>query len=134
LVDVILDVPVKKAWANGLRSQRWMLVLQPARLLKQPFRVVSARCISALKEERVAASSIFAGPKLEFMRQQAVYRAGAPSTVCQQDLLVGPRLPTNVHDRPRVRLEIELWRESLDLAWFLKNIKQAFDQHPDLVN
>jgi 6-phosphogluconate dehydrogenase len=108
--------------------------LQPARLLKQPFRVASARCISALKEEFISASSIFAGPNLEFTGTQAVYQTGAPSTVRQQDLLVGPRLPTNAQGHPRVRLEIELWRECLDLAWFLKIIKQEFDQHPDLAN
>jgi hypothetical protein len=93
-------------------------LLQPARLLKQTFRVVSARCISALKEEFISASSIFAGPNLEFTGTQAVYQTGAPSTVRQQDLLVGPRLPTNAQERPRVRLEIESNRSSIStLIW-----------------
>ncbi len=138
LVDMILD----RAGAKG--TGKWMSQLAldlgvPSTLVTE---AVYARCLSAMKEDRVQASKVLTGPsgkyegdRAEFIDQvkQALYA----SKICSYAQgFVQMREAAKEHDWPLHYGNIALlWRGGCIIrAQFLERIKDAFEENPDLEN
>ncbi len=138
LVDLILDVAGQKGtgkWASQAGLDFGVGIPQIAE-------AVFARCLSAIKEERVAASGQLAGPKgpirgdpAQFLDDlmAAVYAAKICSYAQGYQLL---RAASQEHDWKLNFGEIALmWRGGCIIrAQFLGTIKEAFDADPGLAN
>jgi 6-phosphogluconate dehydrogenase len=138
MVDVILDTAGQKG--TGKWTSQAGLDLGVG--IPQIAEAVFARCLSAIKEERVAASAELSGPnakfsgnKAEFIEQlkNAVYAAKICSYAQGYQLL---RAASEEHDWNLNYGEIALmWRGGCIIrAQFLGNIKEAFDNNPNLAN
>jgi 6-phosphogluconate dehydrogenase len=138
LVDVILDAAGQKGTGKWT-SVTALDVGAPTSTIAE---AVFARCISALKEERLAASGIFAGPNLEFTGdknefieqvRQALYASKICSYAQGYQLMRMTALEFGWElNYGAIAL---MWREGCIIrARFLENIKGAFDQHPNLAN
>jgi 6-phosphogluconate dehydrogenase len=140
LVDKVLD----SAGAKG--TGKWMSQLAldlgvPSTLVTQ---AVFARCISAVKDARVRASKILAGPtqtnagiadRKAFIEEvrQALYA----SKICSYAQgFVQLQAAAKEHDWPLNYGDCALlWRGGCIIrAQFLDRIKEAFDEHPNLEN
>jgi 6-phosphogluconate dehydrogenase len=138
LVDVILDAAGQKGTGKWT-SVTALDVGAPTSTIAE---AVFARCISALKEERVAASSIFAGPKLEFTGDKNVFieqvrQALYASKICSyaQGYQLMRMTALEFGWELNYGAIALMWREGCIIrARFLENIKEAFDQHPNLAN
>jgi 6-phosphogluconate dehydrogenase len=138
LVDVILDTAGQKGTGKWT-SQSALDLGAPAPTVAE---AVFARCISAIKEERVAASQILSGPTPGFDGDKATFiedirRALYASKICSY--AQGYQLMKMAADEYNWNLnygEIALmWREGCIIrAQFLGKIKEAFDNKPDLAN
>jgi 6-phosphogluconate dehydrogenase len=138
LVDVILDAAGQKGTGKWT-SVTALDVGAPTSTIAE---AVFARCISALKEERVAASSIFAGPKLEFSGDKTVFieqvrQALYASKICSyaQGYQLMRMTALEFGWELNYGAIALMWREGCIIrARFLENIKGAFDQNPNLAN
>jgi 6-phosphogluconate dehydrogenase len=138
LVDVILDAAGQKGTGKWT-SVTALHVGAPTSTIAE---AVFARCISALKEERLAASSIFAGPKLEFTGDKKVFieqvrQALYASKICSyaQGYQLMRMTALEFGWELNYGAIALMWREGCIIrARFLENIKQAFDQNPNLAN
>ena len=138
LVDVILDAAGQKGTGKWT-SVTALDVGAPTSTIAE---AVFARCISALKEERVAASSIFAGPNLKFTGDKNVFieqvrQALYASKICSyaQGYQLMRMTALEFGWELNYGAIALMWREGCIIrARFLENIKQAFDQHPNLAN
>ena len=138
IVEVILDTAGQKGTGKWT-SQSALDLGAPAPTVAE---AVFARCISAIKEERVAASKIlegptpsFAGDRTEFIED--IRRALYASKICSY--AQGYQLMKMAADEYNWALnygEIALmWREGCIIrAQFLGKIKEAFDNDPALAN
>jgi len=138
MVDVILDTAGQKGtgkWTSAAGLELGVGIPQIAE-------AVFARCLSAIKEERVAASSMlpareatFAGDRDAFVQQlhDAVYAAKVCSYAQGFQLL---RAAAEEYSWDLKYGEIALlWREGCIIrAQFLGRIKHAFDNDPKLAN
>jgi 6-phosphogluconate dehydrogenase len=138
MVDVILDTAGQKGtgkWTSQAGLDFGVAIPQIAE-------AVFSRCLSAIKEERVAASKLLTGPKSAFrgkkalfvrQLQEAVYAAKICSYAQGYQLL---RAASQEHRWDLNFGEIALvWRNGCIIrARFLGNIKQAFDRNPKLAN
>lgn len=71
---------------------------------------VFARCISAIKEERVAASKILKGPSKKYRgSKKALHRRDPRCTLLLENLLVRPGLPAHARGAEGVQVDAELW-------------------------
>ncbi len=138
VIDVILDTAGQKG------TGKWTAVSaldlgQPLTLIGE---AVFARCLSALKEERVAASKILKGPQAEFAGdraaliedlKQALYAAKIVSYAQGYQLM---REAAKEYGWKLNNGGIALmWRGGCIIrSVFLGKIKEAFDTNPDLVN
>ncbi len=137
-VDQILDTAGQKG------TGKWTAIAaldlgQPLTLIGE---AVFARCLSALKEERVAAAEVLSGPTAKFSgdKQQMI-----------EDLrqaLYGAKIVSYAQGYQLMRAAAEEYKWNLNnggiaLMWrggciirsvFLGKIKEAFDQNPNLVN
>jgi 6-phosphogluconate dehydrogenase len=138
LVDVILDTAGQKG--TGKWTSQAGLDLGVG--IPQIAEAVFARCMSAIKEERVAASSQLVGPtgsyegdKAEFIEKlkNAVYASKICSYAQGYQLL---RAASVEHDWNLNYGEIAMmWRGGCIIrAQFLGDIKDAFDTDPNLAN
>ncbi|MCA9186175.1 MAG: NADP-dependent phosphogluconate dehydrogenase, partial [Planctomycetales bacterium] len=138
LVDMILD----RAGAKG--TGKWMSQLAldlgvPSTLVTE---AVYARCLSALKEERVRASQVLKGPLGTYQgdRQQfieAIRQALYASKICSYAQgFVQLQAAAKEHDWPLNYGDCALlWRGGCIIrAKFLDRIKEAFDADPQLEN
>jgi 6-phosphogluconate dehydrogenase len=138
LVDVILDAAGQKGTGKWT-SVTALDVGAPTSTIAE---AVFARCISALKEERLAASSIFAGPKLEFTGDKKVFieqvrQALYASKICSyaQGYQLMRMTALEFGWELNYGAIALMWREGCIIrARFLENIKGAFDQNPNLAN
>jgi 6-phosphogluconate dehydrogenase len=138
LVDVILDAAGQKGTGKWT-SVTALDVGAPTSTIAE---AVFARCISALKEERIAASSIFAGPKLEFTGDKNVFieqvrQALYASKICSyaQGYQLMRMTALEFGWELNYGAIALMWREGCIIrARFLENIKEAFDQNPNLAN
>jgi len=138
IVDVILDTAGQKG------TGKWTSVagLDLGIGIPQIAEAVFARCLSAAKEERVAASTVLPGPaakfsgdRADFLRklQHAVYISKITSYAQGYQLL---RAASQEFGWQLKFGEIALmWRGGCIIrARFLEHIKAAFDAQPDLAN
>jgi 6-phosphogluconate dehydrogenase len=138
MVDVILDRAGQKGTGKWT-SQSALDMGTPAPTVAE---AVFARFMSAVKEERIAASKVLAGPeptlerdKSEFIEdiRQALYASKICSYTQGFHLL---RMAASEYgwdlDYGGIAL---MWREGCIIrAQFLERIKEAFDERPDLAN
>ncbi len=137
-VDRILDVAAQKG------TGKWTVVTalnvgQPLTLIGE---AVFARCLSALKDERVAASRILGGPSARFQGdraaaiddlEQALYASKIVSYAQGYQLMraVAAEQGWHLHYGSIARI----WRGGCIIrAAFLEDIEKAFHADPDLVN
>jgi hypothetical protein len=115
-VDKILDTAGQKG------TGKWTVINSadlgiPITLIAE---AVYARCVSALKEERVTASQQLAGPQACHQgRPREIYRADPPSAVRLEDCLIRPGVHADARGRQEIWLEIKLRRHRLDVARWL---------------
>ena len=138
LVDIILDTAGQKGTGKWT-STTALEVGSPSSTIAE---AVFARCLSALKEERVAASSIIAAPKLEFAGDKTAFvkqvrQALFASKICSY--AQGYQLMRMVALERGWKLDFGsialMWRGGCIIrAAFLENIKTAFDSKPELPN
>ncbi|NNJ71046.1 MAG: decarboxylating NADP(+)-dependent phosphogluconate dehydrogenase, partial [Kiritimatiellales bacterium] len=138
VIDQILDTAGQKG------TGKWTAVSaldlgQPLTLIGE---AVFARCLSALKDERVAASKVLSGPKIQFDGdqsgliedlKQALYASKIVSYAQGYQLM---RAAAEEHEWKLNNGGIALmWRGGCIIrSVFLGKIKEAFDSNPDLVN
>lgn len=138
VIDQILDTAGQKG------TGKWTAVSaldfgQPLTLIGE---AVFARCLSALKDERVEASQVLSGPTVSFDGdkialvedlKQALYASKIVSYAQGFQLM---RAAAQEHHWTLNNGEIALmWREGCIIrSAFLAQIKEAFDTKPDLVN
>jgi 6-phosphogluconate dehydrogenase len=138
MVDVILDTAGQKG--TGKWTSESGLDLGVA--IPQIAEAVFARCLSAIKEERVAASKVLNGPAKKpavdakrFIRllEQAVYASKICSYAQGYQLM---RAAAKEYNWDLNYGEIALvWRQGCIIrARFLGKIKEAFDRNPKLAN
>ncbi len=138
VIDLILDTAGQKGTGKWTGIEALNLG-QPLTLIGE---AVFARCLSALKEERVAASKILSGPKPEFAGDKKAF---------VQDLrraLYAAKIVSYAQGYQLMRAAAEEYKWNLNyggiaLMWrggciirsaFLGKIKEAFDNEPDLTN
>ncbi|MHC4115588.1 MAG: decarboxylating NADP(+)-dependent phosphogluconate dehydrogenase [Planctomycetota bacterium] len=138
VIDLILDTAGQKGtgkWA-GIAA---LDLGQPLTLIGE---AVFARCLSALKEERVNASKVLAGPKGGFTGEkksfiadlrQALYASKIISYAQGYQLMRAAAKEYNWNlNNGAVAL---MWRGGCIIrSVFLGKIKEAFEENPDLVN
>ena len=138
VIDQILDTAGQKG------TGKWAAVSaldcgQPLTLIGE---AVFARCLSALKDERVEASKVLSGPTVSFDGdraaleedlKQALYASKIVSYAQGYQLM---RAAAQEHNWKLNNGEIALmWRGGCIIrSAFLGQIKEAFDTNPDLVN
>jgi 6-phosphogluconate dehydrogenase len=138
LVDRILD----RAGAKG--TGKWMSQLAldlgvPSTLVTE---AVYARCLSAMKEPRVRASKVLAGPTAKYdgprdkFIDQIKHALYASKIVSYAQGFVQLQAAEKEHDWPLNLGDCALlWRGGCIIrAVFLDRIKEAFDEKPDLEN
>ncbi len=138
LVEVILDKAGQKGtgkWA----SQSALDLGIPAPTVAE---AVFARCISAIKDERVQASKILSGPEAKFEGNreefvEAICQALYASKICSY--AQGFALMQEASAVHKWNLELGeiamIWRGGCIIrAQFLHRIKEAFDRNPGLAN
>jgi len=138
MVDLILDTAGQKG--TGKWTSQAGLDLGVG--IPQITEAVFARCLSAVKEERVAASSVLSGPvpsfdgdKTVFLEQlkDAVFAAKITS-YAQGFQLIAAAAKEYGWDLNFGEIAL-MWRGGCIIrARFLGNIKEAFDTNPDLAN
>jgi len=137
-IDVILDTAGQKGtgkWTTAIALD----LCQPLTLIGE---AAFARCLSALKDERVAASKVLSGPRLHFEGdknaviedlEQALYAAKIVTYAQGYQLIraVAAEQGWNLN-YGGIAL---MWRGGCIIrSAFLDDIKKAFDADPDLVN
>jgi 6-phosphogluconate dehydrogenase len=138
LVDKILDTAGQKG------TGKWTSVTSldlgiPLTLISES---VFARCLSAMKEERVAASKVLSGPKTKFTGDKRAFLADL------EKALYASKIVSYAQGFTLMRAAAEEFKWSLNygsiaLLWrggciirsaFLGKIKEAFDNNPSLAN
>jgi 6-phosphogluconate dehydrogenase len=138
VIDLILDTAGQKGTGKWTAIEALNLG-QPLTLIGE---AVFARCLSALKEERVAASKVLSGPKSKFTGdkkafindlQAALYASKIVSYAQGYQLM---RAAATEHNWNLNYGGIALmWRGGCIIrSVFLGKIKEAFDNNPDLTN
>jgi len=138
VIDLILDTAGQKGTGKWTAIEALNLG-QPLTLIGE---AVFARCLSALKEERVAASKVLSGPKQKFSGdkkafvndlRQALYASKIVSYAQGYQLM---RAAAAEHKWNLNYGGIALmWRGGCIIrSVFLGKIKEAFDKNPDLTN
>lgn len=138
MVDVILDTAGQKGTGRWTSLEALNLGV-PAQTIVE---AVFARALSAIKDERLAASKILAGPSASFngdkaeflnMLQKALYASKICSYAQGYQLMRAAALEYNwALKYGDIAL---LWRGGCIIrAQFLGKIKEAFDKNPDLQN
>ena len=138
VVDIILDTAGQKGTGKWTSQSALDLGVAAPTVAEAVF----ARCLSAVKEERVAASKVisgvtekFAGDKAEFIDavRQALYASKICSYAQGFQLM---RMAAKEYGWDLHYGEIALlWRGGCIIrATFLEKIKEAFDRVPDLAN
>jgi 6-phosphogluconate dehydrogenase len=138
MVDVILDTAGQK----GTGKWAVMTALDTGMPLTLIGEAVFARCLSAMKEERVAAAKALRGPKAAFRGDRAKFiedirQALYASKICSY--AQGYQLMRAAADEFGWNLNYGgvalMWRGGCIIrSQFLGKIKEAFDRRPNLVN
>ena len=138
VIDLILDTAGQKGTGKWTAIEALNLG-QPLTLIGE---AVFARCLSALKEERVAASKVLSGPKQQFSGdkkafvsdlRQALYASKIVSYAQGYQLMRAAAAEHNWNlNYGGIAL---MWRGGCIIrSVFLGKIKEAFDKKPNLTN
>jgi len=138
VIDLILDTAGQKGTGKWTAIEALNLG-QPLTLIGE---AVFARCLSALKEERIAASKVLSGPKPKFSGdkkafindlRQALYASKIVSYAQGYQLMRAAAAEYNWNlNYGGIAL---MWRGGCIIrSAFLGKIKEAFDKNPDLTN
>jgi 6-phosphogluconate dehydrogenase len=133
IVDVVLDTAGQKGTGKWT-SVNALDMGVPAPTVAE---AVFARCLSAIKDERVAASKVLTGPKRRAVTGQQAdgLHPGHPRrALLLQDLLLRPGLPAHARGAEGIQLDAQLRRNRPDLArrlhhprGFLQKITEAYE-------
>ena len=112
LVDKILDVAGQKG------TGKWTVINaldlgMPLTLIGE---AVFARCLSAIKEERLEASKFLKGQNILLMAIRSSYRIDQPCALCLQNYQLCARVYADAPSGLGLWLESQLWRRGLDVA------------------
>ena len=137
-VDLILD----KAGQKGTGKWTAITALQAGQPLTLIGEAVFARCLSALKDERVAASKTLAGPDTEFDGDRAELVNDLEQALYASKIVSyaqGFQLIRAMSDENDWQLDYGavalMWREGCIIrSVFLGNIRDAFNENPGLIN
>jgi 6-phosphogluconate dehydrogenase len=138
VIDLILDTAGQKGTGKWTGIEALNLG-QPLTLIAE---AVFARCLSALKEKRVAASKVLTGPKPEFAGDKEAFIDDL------RQALYASKIVSYTQGYQLMRAAAEEYNWNLNyggiaLMWrggciirsvFLGKIKEAFDKNPDLDN
>jgi 6-phosphogluconate dehydrogenase len=138
VVDLVLDTAGQKGTGKWT-AMAALDVGQPLTLIGE---AVFARCLSAIKDERVNASKILSGPKPEFKGDKKAFIEDL------KQALYASKIVSYAQGYQLMRAAAEEYNWKLNnggiaLMWrggciirsvFLGKIKEAFDKNPDLVN
>ncbi len=138
VIDLILDTAGQKGTGKWTAIEALNLG-QPLTLIGE---AVFARCLSALKEERVAASKVLTGPKPKFTGDKKAFIDDL------RQALYASKIGSYAQGYQLMRAAAKEYKWNLNnggiaLIWrggciirsvFLGKIKEAFDKNPDLVN
>lgn len=138
LVDKILDTAGQKGTGKWTSISSLDLGM-PLTLISE---AVYARCLSALKEERVAAARVLHGPKPAFTGDKKAFLADLEKALYASKIISyaqGFTLMRAAADEFKWKLNYGgialLWRGGCIIrSAFLGKIKDAFDKNPDLAN
>jgi 6-phosphogluconate dehydrogenase len=138
LVDMVLDTAGQKGTGKWTSTSALDLGI-PAPTIAE---AVFARCISAIKQERVAASKLLVGPTAKFSGDkdafvQAIEDALYASKICSY--AQGFQLMRAAGEENKWSLKYGeiamIWRGGCIIrAHFLNRIKEAYDRNPNLAN
>jgi len=138
VIDLILDTAGQKGTGKWTAIEALNLG-QPLTLIGE---AVFARCLSALKEERVTASQVLSGPKPQFKGDKKTFINDL------RHALYAAKIVSYAQGYQLLRAAAEEYKWNLNyggiaLMWrggciirsvFLGNIKEAFDKEPNLTN
>ncbi|MBN2127940.1 MAG: decarboxylating NADP(+)-dependent phosphogluconate dehydrogenase [Sedimentisphaerales bacterium] len=138
VIDLILDTAGQKGTGKWTAIEALNLG-QPLTLIGE---AVFARCLSALKEERVAASKVLSGPKPQFKGDKKAFIDDL------RHALYAAKIVSYAQGYQLMRAAAAEYKWNLNyggiaLMWrggciirsvFLGKIKEAFDKNPDLTN
>jgi 6-phosphogluconate dehydrogenase len=138
LVDVILDTAGQKGTGKWTSQIALDLGISTPTITEAVF----ARCISAIKQERVAASRVLRGPQASYAGDRAAFVEAI------RDALYASKICSYAQGFALMREASKeygwglnfgqialMWREGCIIrARFLERIKEAFDAEPDLAN
>ncbi len=138
VIDLILDTAGQKGTGKWTAIEALDLG-QPLTLIGE---AVFARCLSALKEERVAASKILSGPKPEFKGDRKTFIDDLRRALYASKIVSyaqGYQLMRAAAAEHKWNLNYGgialMWRGGCIIrSVFLGKIKEAFDKEPDLTN
>jgi len=138
VIDLILDTAGQKGTGKWTAIEALNLG-QPLTLIGE---AVFARCLSALKEERVAASKVLSGPKAEFSGDKDAFIADLRQALYASKIVSyaqGYQLMRAAAAERKWNLNYGgialMWRGGCIIrSVFLGKIKEAFDKNPDLTN
>jgi 6-phosphogluconate dehydrogenase len=138
MLDVILDTAGQKGTGKWTSTAALDLGV-PAPTIAE---AVFARCLSAIKEERVAAAKILPGPKAKFKGNrtafiEAIRRALYAAKICSyaQGFALMATAAREYHWELKFGEIALMWRGGCIIrARFLGKIKEAFGRRPDLPN
>ncbi len=138
MVDVILDTAGQKGTGKWTGQVALDLGIPAVTIAEAVF----ARTVSAIKEERVAASKVLTGPKAEFKGDKKEFienirQALYASKICSY--AQGFQLLRAASEEYKMNLNFGgialMWRGGCIIrAKFLDNIKAAYDKNPKLLN
>ena len=138
VVDKILDTAGQKGTGKWTSVSSLDLGI-PVTLIGE---AVYARCLSAMKDDRVAASKILAGPKFKFEGDRKVFvedirQALLASKIVSyaQGFMLLREAAKEYHWKLNYGAIAMVWREGCIIrSAFLGKIKAAFDHNPELTN
>ncbi|MBL7153335.1 MAG: decarboxylating NADP(+)-dependent phosphogluconate dehydrogenase [Phycisphaerae bacterium] len=138
VIDLILDTAGQKGTGKWTAIEALNLG-QPLTLIGE---AVFARCLSALKEERVAASKVLSGPKAEFAGDKETFIADLRQALYASKIVSyaqGYQLMRAAAAEHKWNLNYGgialMWRGGCIIrSVFLGKIKEAFDTNPELTN
>jgi 6-phosphogluconate dehydrogenase len=138
VIDLILDTAGQKGTGKWTGIEALNLG-QPLTLIAE---AVFARCLSALKEKRLAASKVLSGPKSEFKGDQKAFVEDLRQALYASKIVSyaqGYQLMRAAAEEHKWNLNYGgialMWRGGCIIrSVFLGKIKEAFDRNPDLDN
>jgi 6-phosphogluconate dehydrogenase len=138
IVDAILDTAGQKGTGKWTSVNALDMGVPAATITE----AVYARCISALKEQRVAASKVLKGPKFKYKgAKKKLIEAVRDALYCSKICSYAQGFALMADAQKEYKWELNfgeiamIWRGGCIIrARFLQKIKEAYDNNPKLIN